>query len=104
MYITLSKMNHSAIKWIARFGRDPFTLLIVLIAGLGIAHILVRTATYGAAVTTDSISFLSTALNFFAGEGWRDLAGRPLVRWPPLFPCCWQPSVGSASSRWKRGG
>ena len=79
-------MNHSAIKWIARFGRDRITLLIVVLAGLGTAHILVRTATYGAAVTTDSISFLSTALNFFAGEGWRDLAGKPLVRWPPLFP------------------
>ena len=71
---------------IARFWRDRTTLLIACIAGLGTAHILVRTATYGAAVTTDSISFLSTALNFFAGEGWRDLAGKPLVRWPPLFP------------------
>ena len=79
-------MNHSAIKRIARFGRDPFTLLLVVLAGLGTAHILVRTATYGAAVTTDSISFLSAAINFFAGEGWRDLAGKPLVRWPPLFP------------------
>ena len=79
-------LKHSAIAWIARFRRDPFALLIACLAGLGTAHILVRTATYGAAVTTDSISFLSTALNFFAGEGWRDLAGKPLVGWPPLFP------------------
>ena len=79
-------LKHSAIAWLARFWRDPFALLIACLAGLGTAHILVRTATYGAAVTTDSISFLSTALNFFAGEGWRDLAGKPLVRWPPLFP------------------
>ena len=86
MYITLSKMNHSAIKWIARFGRDPFTLLIVVLAGLGTAHILVRTTTYGITVISDSIAFLFTALNFLAGEGWRDLAGRPMTGRPPLFP------------------
>ena len=67
------------------YRRDPFTLLIVLIAGLGTAHILVRTATYGAAVITDSIIFLSTALNFLAGEGWRDFTGGLTVGGPPLF-------------------
>ena len=72
-------MKHSAFEKIARFGRDPCTLLIVVLAGLGTTHILVRTAPYGAVVTTDSISFLSTALNFLAGEGWQ-------VQWPPLFP------------------
>ena len=71
---------------IARFWRDPCTLLIAGIAGLGTAHILVRTATYGAGVNADSITFISTALNFLAGEGWRDLRGRPLTGWPPLFP------------------
>ena len=79
-------LKHSAIKWIARFGRDPFTLLIVVLAGLSTAHILVRTAAYGAGITPDSTYFLSTALNFLAGEGWRDFAGRPLTLWPPLFP------------------
>ena len=79
-------LKHSAIKWIARFGRDPFTLLIVVLAGLSTAHILVRTATYGAAITVDATYLLSTVLNFLAGEGWRDFAGRPLTLWPPLFP------------------
>ena len=69
-----------------RFGRDPFALLIVFLAGLGTVHILVRTTTYGAAVLYDSSYFLSTAVNFLAGEGWRHLYGRPLVGWPPLFP------------------
>ena len=82
----MGDVNRSAFKWLARFGRDRFTLLIVVLAGLGTAHILVRTATYGAAVTTDSVIFLSTALNFLAGEGWRDLSGDPLTMWPPLFP------------------
>ena len=59
---------------------------IIVLAGLGTAHILVRTATYGAAIITDSFYFLSTALNFLAGEGWRDFLGDPLVWWPPLFP------------------
>ena len=79
-------MKCVAIAWIARFRRDRFMLLIALLAGLGTAHILVRTATYGAAVGTDSTIFLSTAMNLLAGEGWRDFTGRPLVNWPPLFP------------------
>ena len=79
-------MKHSAFEKIARFGRDPCILLIVLIAGLGTANILVRTATYGAAVIGDSVFFLSTALNFLAGEGWQDFEDRPTVHWPPLFP------------------
>ena len=79
-------MKSSAIKRLARFGRDPFALLIVVLAGLGTAHILVRTATYGAAVLSDSTAYLSTALNFLAGEGWRDFRGNPLVLWAPLFP------------------
>ena len=79
-------MRCSAIAWIARFRRDRFMLLIAFLAGLGTAHILVRTATYGAAVNSDSTLPLSTAMNLLAGEGWRDFAGIPLTGWPPLFP------------------
>ena len=76
-------MKCSVIKWMC----DRFTLLaIVLLAGLGTAHILVRTATYGVALHGDAIVFLSTAINFLAGEGWRDFTGRPLTVQPPLFP------------------
>ncbi len=82
----MGDVNRSAFEWLARFWRDRFTLLIVVLAGLGTAHILVRTATYGAAVNYDSVIFLSTALNFLAGEGWRDFEGSPLTLWPPLFP------------------
>ena len=78
------ELKCSAFERIVRFGRDPFTLLIAFIAGLGTAHILIRTATYGAAVGTDSVFFLSTAMNFLAGEGWRDSWGYPLVGWPPM--------------------
>ena len=82
----LSTVKHSAFKWLARFWRDPFMLLIACVAGLSTAHILVRTATYGMAVTVDAIDLLSTALNFLAGEGWQDFKGRPLTLWPPLLP------------------
>ena len=79
-------MKHSAFEKIARFGRDHTTLLIVLIAGLGTANILVRTAPYGAEIDTDATALLSTALNFLAGEGWRDFTGEPLTLCPPLLP------------------
>ena len=83
----MSTVKHSAFEWFARFWRDRFTLFIVFIAGLGTAHILVRTATNGAAYTShDSTYFLSTVMNFLAGEGWQDFRGRPLTSWPPLFP------------------
>ena len=82
----MSTVKCSAIKRLARLGRDPCALLIVVLAGLGAAHILVRTASYGAGISPDSSYLLSTALNFLAGEGWRDFAGRPQTGWPPLFP------------------
>ena len=98
-------MKCAAIEWIARFRPAPFTLLIAFLAGLGTAHILVRTATYGAAVGTDSTTFLSTAMNFLAGEGWRSFTGRPLVTWPPLFPlllaaCGWIGIEPLVAGRW----
>ncbi len=83
---TLSTIKSSAFERLAQFRRDPFALLIVALAGLGAAHILVRTATYGPAVNKDSVHYLSTAINFLAGEGWRDFMGEPLATWPPLFP------------------
>ena len=82
----MGDVNRSAFKWLARFGRDRTTLLIVVLAGLGTAHILVRTATYGAEITTGSVVFLSAALNFLAGEGLWDFEDRPMTLSPPLFP------------------
>ena len=79
-------MKCSAFGWIARLGRDPCALLIVVLAGLGTAHILFRTASYGAAVDADSVLHLSTAMNVLAGEGWREFTGLKVVGWLPLFP------------------
>ena len=71
----MSELKHSVIERIARFERDHCALLIACIAGLGTAHILVRTATDGAVIEGDSVCFLSTASNFLAGEGWRYFTG-----------------------------
>ena len=84
--LPLSTVKHSAFAWLARFWRDRIALLIVVLAGMGTAHILVRTAPYGAAFDPDSVSYLFTALSFLAGEGWRNFAGDPMVEWSPLFP------------------
>ena len=98
-------MKPFAIERLARLGRDPFALLIVVLAGLGTAHILARTATYGPAVIHDSIRFLSTAMNCLAGEGWRDFTGKPMIGWPPLFPLLlaafgWLGIEPQAAGRW----
>ena len=82
----MPELMRSAIEKIARFGRDHCTLLIVVLAGLGTAHILARTATEGAVIEGGAVYLLSTASNFLAGEGWRDFSGAPLTGWPPLFP------------------
>ena len=96
-------MKSSAFERLVRFRRDPFALLIAILAGLGTAHILVRTASYGVAVR--ETVFLSTAINFLAGEGWRDEWGFPMVGWPPLFPLLlavggWVGSEPLAACRW----
>ena len=100
-----ARYGRRAIAQLARFWRDRTTLLIVFLAGLGTAHILVHTAPYGIAVGPDSVDFLSTALNFLAGEGWRDFTGDPLTLWPPLFPLllaafAWVGIEPLAAGRW----
>lgn len=73
----------------ARFARwrpDGFTLLLVALAALGVAHVLVRTASYGAALSNDSANYLSAAESLLAGEGLSTHRGLPLLFWPPFFP------------------
>ena len=76
-------MKSSAFKRLVRLGRDPFVLLIVVLAGLGTTHILVRIPIFGEVLM--EITSISGATHFLAGEGWTDIWGKPLVTWPPLF-------------------
>lgn len=60
--------------------------LVVVMAVMGMAHILVRTWTYGAAVGFDAVYYLAAAENLATGAGLRSFEGLPFVHWPPLFP------------------
>ena len=60
--------------------------LIALVAALGTAHILVRTSTYGAALTNDSLNYLSAAESLAAGEGLLSYDGGQMVLFAPFFP------------------
>ena len=60
--------------------------LIALIALLGAVHILVRTSTYGAALTSDSLNYLSAAESLAAGEGLLSYGGGQMVLFASFFP------------------
>ena len=56
-------------------------LLLVLIAGLGVVHLLIRTSRYGAFIQGDAGSYLNMAAGFQAGDG-RGNDGH----YPPGYP------------------
>lgn len=63
----------------------PAHLWVVFVAVLGVAHLLLRTAAYGAAVNADSVTYLSAAISFLNGDGLQHSRGCPLVGQPPLY-------------------
>ena len=65
---------------------DGVALLVALFAALGTLHVLIRTSTYGAAVSADSTGYLSAAMNLLAGLGLVTYLGGEIVYQPPLFP------------------
>ena len=62
-----------------------FPPLIVLVAALGMAHILVRTYTYGAALGNDQFNYLSAAESLVAGEGLLSPGGGQMTLFAPFF-------------------
>lgn len=66
--------------------RNLPVLLIVAMALLGTAHVLVRTWTYGAAITRDSVTYLSAAESLAAGTGLTIFDGEPFPDLAPFFP------------------
>ena len=78
-----------AIASVARFRpnrQNLPVLLVVAMAALGVAHVLVRTSTYGPAITLDSIHYLSAAGNLAAGAGLTLYDGTPLQPLAPFLP------------------
>ncbi|MGD8451132.1 MAG: hypothetical protein PVJ57_04885 [Phycisphaerae bacterium] len=76
------------------------------VAGLlGAGLVLLATARYGAAVTSDSIAYIAAARHVGAGEGFIGTYGGWYVAWPPMLPgllallgmCGVEPAVGA---RW----
>ena len=61
-------------------------LLVAVMAALGVAHILVRTSTYGGAITPDAIHYLSAAESIAAGMGLKIFDDGFFVGYPPFFP------------------
>lgn len=69
----------------ARLRPDRFTLLLAAVAGLGAAHVLVRTSAYGAGILSDSMNYISMAESLFAGDGLRNPGGQYSTYYPPFF-------------------
>lgn len=77
---------HGPARRLARHRPDGFTLLIVALAALAVAHALARTASHGAALTHDSVNYLSVAESLLAGEGLITHRDGAFLLWPPFFP------------------
>ena len=93
---------------IARAVAQPSLLIILLLSVAGAAHILLRTATYGAGLTEDSTSLWSAALNLLAGDGLQHSRGAPLTAYAPLFPLLlafigWFGGEPAEGGRWVNG-
>ena len=65
---------------------DRTTALIACIAALGAALVLAREATYGVALSHDSLSYFILARNLLEGEGYTNFRGLPHTVHPPLYP------------------
>lgn len=63
------------------------TYVVLVIAGIiAVAIVLASTSPYGVGVSSDAVSYISTAEHLLAGEGYLDYDRVPYVHWPPLFP------------------
>lgn len=63
-----------------------YKLSLALLALIGAILALLSTSRYGAGLSPDSVSYISTARNLIKGEGFIGDDGEPMVRWPPLYP------------------
>ena len=86
-FFTFIFPSHTHVLSYARLTPLAFPALLILLGFLGATHILVRTSTYGAALTGDSIIYLSAARSILAGDGIYTFSGGYLNNlWAPFFP------------------
>ncbi len=82
----LNQTISSLARLVARWRPDGFTLLLLGISMLGVSLVLLRGATYGPALTSDSIYYIDAARNILAGDGFVGAIGEHYTSWPPLYP------------------
>jgi hypothetical protein len=72
---------------------------------IGVTLVLVATSRYGAGLSPDSVTYISTAQDLLHARGYVQFDGQPLLRFPPLYPTLLalagtlQPDIASAA-RW----
>ena len=69
-----------------KLSKHRITLLLAALSALGMFLVLVRGSTYGVGVTPDSVTYISTARNLLAGNGFIQWNGSSYTIHPPLFP------------------
>ncbi len=62
------------------------SLLVAVLGVLGLTLVLIATSKYGAGLSADSASYVSTAASVLAGRGFVRYDSTPLVDFPPLLP------------------
>ena len=74
----------------ARFPPVPYGVFAGALAALAFGLVLARSATYGPALTNDSVIYMVAADSLLAGDGfatWQSSRGAlPYVSWPPFLP------------------
>ena len=72
---------------VARLWPNRFTLFLAALAVLGAVLVLLHEVTYGVALSWDSVTYIATARNLLAGNGFTlPYNGTNYVDWAPLFP------------------
>ena len=69
-----------------KLSKHRITLLLAAFSTLGTFLVLVRGSTYGVGVSPDSVTYISTARNLLAGNGFIDWDNSIYIFHPPLFP------------------
>jgi hypothetical protein len=63
-----------------------YKVFLAILGLIGVGIILLATNRYGAGISPDSVTYISTARNLISGAGFIDKSGTALVRYPPLYP------------------
>ena len=67
-------------------GQRLYTLLLVVLAAVGVSLVLLRNAAWGVGLHWDSINYISVARSLLAGEGFVQFTSGLYSHWPPLYP------------------